>query len=108
MNLKKVKYIFTVHSPITFFIDYGVIIKENIPQTDVILLAAGYQVPFHIGKVFPAYQDTERGIFRKLLNWNLPKAFDRYIDNATGGRRFTAYIDLMHFYQRMLVTHEKC
>ncbi|TVL99730.1 MAG: hypothetical protein CV087_16910 [Candidatus Brocadia sp. WS118] len=102
------KHLFTVHSPITFLCAYGVIQKEQIPEEKVIILASGYKVPFEIGRVVPAFQDTQRSIWSKIVNWNVPNAYDQYISYLTKGECFIAYIDLMHAYQRILVTHPNC
>lgn len=105
---ERVKHIFTVHSPITFLCAYAIIKHEQIANQDIIVLTAGYRVPFKIGKVVPAFQDTQVGYLKKLKNWDVPEAFDKYINLLLEGQYFVAYIDLMHAYQRILVTHERC
>ena len=102
------KHIFTIHSPITFFSACAVIFQEKLPHEDVIIINDGYNVPFKIGTIVDSYQQQEKGIWRKIKNFNLVKAYDQYIKELTHGQQFIAYIDLMHAYQRLLITHPNC
>jgi hypothetical protein len=102
------KHVFTIHSPITFFSAVNIIFQENIPQNEVVLISDGYEVPFEIGFVVTAYQQRDKKFWHKIKNINLVKAYDTYIDVVTKGAEFTAYIDLMHANQRIIVTHKKC
>ena len=102
------KHIFTIHSPLTFLIAYTVISQKKIHETDVIILSSGYTPPVKLNYVKSAFQDVNRGFFKKIKTWNSPLAFDRYINSLTKGSDFIAYIDLMAIYQRILVTNPKC
>ena len=102
------KHIFTIHSPITFFSACAVIFQEKLAHEDVIIINDGYKVPFKIGTIVDSYQQQEKGIWRKIKNFNLVKAYDQYIKELTHGQQFIAYIDLMHAYQRLLITHPNC
>ena len=102
------KHIFTIHSPITFFSACAVIFQEKLAHEDVIIINDGYKVPFKIGKIVDSYQQQEKGIWKKIKNFNLVKAYDQYINELTHGQQFIAYIDLMHAYQRLLITHPNC
>lgn len=101
-------HIFSIHSPITFLIAYTIIRKLGLKKEDVILLSSGYEVPFGDFRVEPAFHKISNSIFRKIIDFNAPKAHDRYIDVLTGNQPFIAYIDLMSYYQKVLVTHSKC
>ncbi|WP_445715183.1 polysialyltransferase family glycosyltransferase [Flavobacterium sp.] len=102
------KHIFTIHSPITFFSACAVIFQEKLAHEDVIIINDGYKVPFKIGKIAPSYQQQEKGIWKKFKNFNVVKAYDQYINKLANDQQFIAYIDLMHAYQRLLITHPNC
>ena len=102
------KHIFTVHSPITYLCAFSVCKALNLPESDVIIISAGYKPPFQFGRIVQPYHQIKRSIFYKLTSINLPKAYDKYINNLTNGEEFIAYIDLMHYWQRILVTHQYC
>lgn len=101
-------HIFSIHSPITFFIAYVTIRQLGLKKEDVILLSSGYKVQFGDFRVEPAFHIISNSILRKIIDFNAPKAHDRYIDALTGNQTFIAYIDLMSYYQKILVTHSKC
>lgn len=103
------KHIFSIHSPLTFLVAYSVIEHLELQHEDVILISSNYQVPIRDFKVAQSFPERyARNIWQKLRYFNLPVNFDRYIDELTQGQDFTAYIDLMSYYQRILVTHSKC
>jgi hypothetical protein len=102
------KHIFTVHSPITFLCAYSVCKTLELNEADVIIISSGYTPPFEYGQIVPAFHEKKNGFLSKLLNINLPKAYDKYISNLIDRNDFIAYIDLMHYWQRILVTHENC
>jgi hypothetical protein len=102
------KHLFTVHSPITFFSACTIIFQEKIPHEKVIIIADGYDVPFEIGDTVKSYQQNEKGAWQKIKNRNIVKAYDNYIEAITNGEDYIAYIDLMHAYQRIIITNSKC
>lgn len=77
-------------------------------ENDVVIITAGYKVPFVIGKVVNAFHEQERGVFKKLKRFNFVKHYDKFIAELSEGAPFIAYIDLMHYYQRILVSHPLC
>ncbi|WP_445718779.1 polysialyltransferase family glycosyltransferase [Flavobacterium sp.] len=102
------KHIFTIHSPITFFSACAVIFQEKLPHEDVIIINDGYKVPFSVGRIVASYQQKDKGIWKKIKNFNLVSAYDSYLNRITNGQQYIAYIDLMHAYQRLLITNPKC
>ena len=102
------KHIFTIHSHVTFLLAYSTIRHLKLDAKDVILLSSGYSVRVGGYRVEPAYQKKIKGFFEKVREFNAPKSHDRYIDQLTGSEEFIAYIDLMSYYQKILVTHQKC
>lgn len=102
------RHIFTVHSPITFLCAYSVCRELNLAETDVIIISSNYQPPFEYGQIVIPYHEEKKGLISKLREFNLPRSYDKFIDKLTDEVQFVAYIDLMHYWQRMLVTHERC
>jgi hypothetical protein len=102
------KHIFTIHSHVTFLVAYSIIKYLNLDKEDVILLSSKYKVSVGGFRVEEAFQTRFKGLKDKLFTLNAPRAHDRYIDKLTGGQPFTAYVDLMSYYQKILITHPKC
>jgi hypothetical protein len=102
------KHLFTIHSPITYFTAINIIFQEKIPHEDVIIVTDGYKVPIEIGKLVKSFQNLEDSLWKKIRKPNVVKAFDKYITKITGGGDFIAYLDLIHAYQRIILTHDKC
>lgn len=102
-------HIFTVHSNLTFLVAYGIIEHENINAEDVVIIADRYNVPVNFFSVVPAYYEVNGSLLsNRLLNFNYPKAYDRYINEVTNGNKFIAYIDLLTYTQKVLITHRNC
>lgn len=102
------KHLFTIHSPLTFLVAYSTIEHLGLSREDVILLSQRYTVPIKGFRVEPAFQTKYNSFWSRLTKFNVPRHYDRYISQLTGGETFTAYVDLMSYYQKILVTHEQC
>ncbi|MEQ8704204.1 MAG: polysialyltransferase family glycosyltransferase [Phaeodactylibacter sp.] len=102
------KYIFTIHSPITFFCAANVIKYENLASEDVIFLYTNYRPPEGLGKIVKTFHDKNQSTLAKIKTFNLVKHYDNYLSSITEGDSFLAYIDLVHYYQRILITHSNC
>lgn len=103
------KHIFTIHSPLTFLVAYSVIEHLGLDREEVILISSKYKVPIAGFKVAPSFSERYAGdTWQKLRYFNVPVHFDRYIDELTQGEAFTAYVDLMSYYQKILVSHDNC
>lgn len=102
------KHIFTVHSPITFFCAYEVVQHQKIKENDCIFICSNYKPPIDFGRQIKSYADTHQSVLSKLKNLNLIKSYDKYIQKIAGNNNFIAYVDLIHNYQRILITHNLC
>ena len=102
------KHIFTVHSPLTFLVAYAVIKHLKLSNEDVIIISSNYELPLKDYAVYPSFADQHKSFWKKLRTLNLPKHYDKYVTSITQGAPFTAYIDLMSYYQRILITHKDC
>ena len=103
------KHVFSVHSPITFLAAYATIKYLQLNKEDVIILSSTYKVLINDYKVIPSFSEAKnKNIFQKLRYFNVPKSSDKYLSNYIKGQDFTAYVDLMSYAQRILITHKKC
>jgi hypothetical protein len=102
------KYIFTVHSPITFLMSISIVRHEELPLNDVIIITSNYKLPIQFGTVVPSFAEQNKSLLYKLKSINSVKSFDNFINQITGGEEFTAFIDIMHNYQKLLVTNQGC
>lgn len=80
----------------------------GLKSKEVIVICANYAPPIPFGKVVPAFPEVHSGIMKKTLHFDIGKAFYGYVGKFIGDKPFTAYIDIMHTYQKLLVTHENC
>lgn len=102
------KHVFSVHSPITFLISYAVIENLKLQKEDVIILTNNYSVPSAKYPAFPFLSSKQRSMFDRVFNMNSPEVEDKYLDSLLKGEKFIAYIDMVSFPQRILITHRGC
>ena len=103
------KHIFTVHSSLTFLVAYATIKHLNLDKEDVLLISLKYTVPLDVYKVIPSFTEARNStLVQKLRYFNVPKSFDNYLNTYLKGVKFTAYVDLMSYFQKILVTHNQC
>jgi|AntRauTorckE5430_2_1112549.scaffolds.fasta_scaffold09154_2 hypothetical protein len=103
------KHVFSVHSPITFLVAYATIKHLGLKREDVLILSSTYKVLIDDYKVIPSFSETRNNtLFQKLKYFNVPKSHDQYLDLYLNGQGFIAYIDLMSYAQKVLVTHQQC
>lgn len=103
------KHIFSVHSPVTFLVAYATIKHLNLNKEDVFIMSASYKVLIDDYKVIPSFTETRNNtLVQKLRYFNVPKSFDNYLASHIQGEVFTAYVDLMSYAQKILITHKQC
>ena len=103
------KHIFSVHSPVTFLVAYATIKHLSLDKEDVLLISSKYTVPLDDYKVIPSFTEARNStLVQKLRYFNVPKSFDNYLASHIQGEVFTAYVDLMSYFQKILVTHKQC
>jgi len=102
------KHIFTIHSSLTFLVSYAIIKHLKLKNEEVILISSKYEVPIDGFKVVPSFSELNTGFWKKIRTRNAPNSYDQYIDEITLGEKFIAYVDLMSYYQKILVTHKNC
>lgn len=102
------KHVFSIHSPITYFCSVCVILHEQLHKDDVIFLYTSYKPETPYGSVVPSYAQQHKSLWSKLWSFNLTKAYDHYLSKFLNDDTFIAYIDLAHYYQKILITHQQC
>jgi hypothetical protein len=103
------KHIFTVHSSITFLVAYSTIKHLGIDKSDVLIISTNYTIPLDDFKVIPGFTEARNStLVQKLRYFNVPKSFDSYLTPHLEGEAFTAYVDLMSYFQKILITHNQC
>lgn len=102
------KHIFTVHSPITALAALVIIQKLQLPPDNVVIVNLHKSESLLHEYNQHSFDTEDKTWWQKLSHINLPKKYDSFIDKIIGGKQFHAYIDLMHLYQRILVTHANC
>ena len=103
------KHIFSVHSPITFLVAYATIKHLELKKENVFFLSATYKVLLDDYKVIISFSEARNKSFlQKIKYFNVPKSHDQYLDIYLKGQEFTAYIDMMSYAQKALVTHKQC
>ena len=80
----------------------------ELKEEEVIVISSNYKLPILFGKAIPAFPETQTGLVKKITNFNVGKSFDEYVRDHIGDQPFTAYVDIMHTYQKLLVTNENC
>ena len=103
------KHIFTVHSTITFLVAYSTIKHLDLKKDEVLLISQKYKIPISDYDVIPCFHEARNNtIYKKLIFFNVPRSFDSYINEYLEGQDFIAYVDLMSYYQKILITHPNC
>ncbi len=106
------KYIFTIHSHITFLAALATIQYEKLERRNVVIVCNNYAIPFKVEaiKVVSSLSEKEKhnSIFMRLLEFNYGKKADRFIKEISGGTEYIAFIDLMSDFNRFLTTNLQC
>jgi hypothetical protein len=103
------KHIFTVHSSVTFLVAYSTIKHLSLDISDVLIISTNYAIPLNDFKVIPSFTEARNStLVQKLKYFNVPKSFDSYLTPHLEGETFTAYVDLMSYFQKILITHNQC
>jgi len=103
------KHVFTIHSSLTFLVAYATIKHLDLDKSDILLISQSYEVPISDFKVISDFHNARNNTtLKRIENFNVPKAFDKYISEHLDGQDFTAYVDLMSYYQKILITHNNC
>lgn len=104
------KHVFSVHSPITFLMAHACVQYLKLDKQDVfIFTAVNYKVPIVDYQVIPCFKTNKRkSLFQKIKNFNVLNTYDKYLSEHIGDQNFIAYVDIMSYYQKMLITNKQC
>lgn len=107
------KFVFTIHSHVTFLAALATIELEKLEQSNVVIIANNYKIPFISNNkivVVDSYDQeiSKNSFFEKIRNFNYGKGSDKYINRITKGCDYIAFIDLMSSFNRFLVTNPNC
>lgn len=106
------KHIFVVHSHITYIASLGVISKEGLLESDVLILSDGYQVngplPVHTTIINKNKIPKNKLLTRLSIIFNPAKFLYNLIEDFLCGDSFVAYIPVFHLLKKFVVIHPKC
>jgi hypothetical protein len=109
------KHLFLVHSPITYLIAVSVISDLNLSEKDAIIIFFEFQkiiqtnkyVAVSIGEFY-----SKKSLVKKTWNYfryfNVIKRIDKLTDSVTSNEKFIAYVPVLLFAGKALVTHKNC
>jgi hypothetical protein len=107
------KHIFAVHSPITYLVAISVAESMKLPSSDVLLLCDGFtdkKAPYTAVDV-NAYYKRSNPLSRALAlikYFDQASLLDRIISDFTREDKFMAYVPVLRFHEKVLITHQQC
>lgn len=103
------KYLFCVHSPITYLSALGVVLKESIPLEDVVFVSNGLFVRETPIKCHVIELCEKKDVLRHPIKSLFHVAYaDRQLEKILRGEKFVAYISVMFRLARIIVTNKNC
>lgn len=107
------KYIFVIHSNITYLISLGIIAKEGLSDNNVLILSDGYNcegpIPIKVITVEPNRHLLKQSI-KKYIQLYFNPAHELYsvIDKFLKGDKFIAFVPVLHLSKKLVLLHDKC
>lgn len=110
------KHIFLVHSPITFLSSVSVINGLNVDAADAIIIFFELKKIPSKNKVYTAVsiddffpkKTSVKKIYYYFRYFNVISRIDKIINAVTNNEKFTAYVPVMLFASKALVTNSNC
>jgi hypothetical protein len=107
------KHIFYIHSPITYLIAVSVCRYLDLPAKDALFICDGFNRNTEIATVkdISEYNKGKNILSRSYKNikyFNKAKFVDKIISDFILGYEFIAYVPVMRFVEKVIVTHRKC
>lgn len=107
------KYIFTIHSHITFLSALSVVEYEKLEKKQVTFICSSYKPQLKKNSeinIIKSFDELESSynILKRISNFNYGVGVDKYIKKIISEDEFIAYIDLMSVFNRFLVTNRQC
>lgn len=107
------KHIFVVHSNITYLISLGVIRKEGLNESDVMIISDGFTcdgpIPVTVVKVEANKAILKQSVKRYIkLFYNPWYELYQVIDAFVRDEAFIAYVPVLHLIKKLVIIHPKC
>lgn len=102
------KYIFIVHSPITYLAALGVIYKEKFNFSDVLIISETFGLNNEPIPILKLSKYNNKGKLRSLFRSAIRKKLYKLIHQKIGNKSFIAFIPVFHYIDRFLVLHKNC
>ncbi len=110
------KHIFLVHSPITYLTSVAVINQLQIAKDDAVIIFVRFNKIAqpdnnYIGISLDEYYEnrsTSKKIYNYVQHFNIAKRIDKLVNEATKNEKFTAYVPVLLFIGKALITHSNC
>lgn len=107
------KHVFVVHSNITYLISLGIISKEQLNESDILIISDGFTcdgpIPVSTVKV-----EASRGVWNQSIRRYVKLFFKPWhelyqiIDGFVKDDTFTAYVPVLHLIKKLVIIHPKC
>lgn len=110
------KHIFLVHTPITYLGALRIIQHLNIEKNDAIFLFQSFRPNIEINEHYKGIQidghyagsNFLKKALKRTVNFSITAKFDKLITKVSEGETFTAYIPVVTFIHKLLITHKYC
>jgi hypothetical protein len=109
------KHVFFVHTPVTYLATVAVIKQLSIQKDDAVIFFQSFNEPLSsdafyksviIKDFFPS--GSIKKALEFLTHFNIVTRLDDLITTATEGAHFIAYIPVVSFAHKVLITHKNC
>lgn len=107
------KHIFAVHSPVTYLVAISVAESMKLPSSDVLLMCDGFlnkdtrYVTVDVSAYYKRSDPVSRFFFL-IRYFNKASLLDTLINNFIAGDTFIAYVPVLRFNEKVLITHKQC
>ena len=111
------KHIFFVHTPVTYLGAVAVIQHLNLTKQEAIIFFQSFKTTaaensnLYSTVSIEAFF-SEGNFFKKISSvftgFGISKKFDKLVSEAVKGEKFIAYIPVVTFIHKLLITHQKC
>lgn len=107
------KHVFYIHSPITYLIAISVCHYLSLPKKDVLFICDGFyrESQMFIAMDISRYNKSKTFLGRGIKNikyFNKAKFIDKVINDFILEDQFIAYVPVMRFIEKIIVTHKRC
>lgn len=107
------KHVFVIHSPITYLVALSTVESLKLEYTEVMFICDGFYLPHNKISITDLNAQYSRKnavlrVFSIIKKFNKTSVLDRMIDEFVGTSLFIAYVPVMRFVEKTVITHKKC